>query len=92
VLFDNALNSAETVQLGLTAGEVLGFATAPAGSQPSLSIDEQVECEQADIASPEFRDALQPGTVDWELNQSKLRKQERAEDRQFLGFRPGTRQ
>jgi len=59
VLFDNALNTAQTVRLDLTASAVLDSTTAPAGSQPTLSIDEQVECEQAVLASPEFRDALE---------------------------------
>src|SRR6185295_259237 len=31
---------------------------APAGSQPTMSIDEQVECEQAVLTSEEFRAAL----------------------------------
>jgi primary-amine oxidase len=30
---------------------------APAGSQPTMSLDEQIECEQAVLSSPEFKDA-----------------------------------
>jgi len=59
VLFDNARNTAYTVQLNLSAGNVVECKTAPAGSQPTLSMDEQVECEQAVLASETFRKALQ---------------------------------
>ena len=58
VLFDNGLNTAYSVALNLTRGEVTAQTTAPAGSQPTLSIDEQVECERAVIASEAFRAAL----------------------------------
>lgn len=58
VLFDNSLNTAFTAQLNITKGTALGWKTAPSGSQPTLSMDEQVECEQAVIASELFRDAL----------------------------------
>jgi primary-amine oxidase len=69
VLFDNALNTACTVVLDLTAGVVTGFQTAAPGSQPTLSMDEQIECEQAVIESEEFRDALERhyGTRDTSL-------------------------
>lgn len=59
VLFDNAANQASRVTLDLTANTILSTDLAPAGAQPTLSIDEQVECEQAVIASVEFRAALQ---------------------------------
>jgi len=59
VLFDNGLNTAYEVALNLTRGVVIAQATAPAGSQPTLSADEQVECEQAVLASEEFRAALE---------------------------------
>jgi primary-amine oxidase len=59
VLFDNGLNTAYEVALNLTRGVVTAQETAPAGSQPTLSIDEQVECEQAVLASEEFRAALE---------------------------------
>jgi primary-amine oxidase len=58
VLFDNAANEASTVTLDLTNGKVLNSQKAPAGSQPTLSIDEQVECEKAVLASEEFKAAL----------------------------------
>jgi primary-amine oxidase len=59
VLFDNARNTAYTVQLNLSAGNVVEWKAVPAGSQPTLSMDEQVECEQAVLASEAFRLALQ---------------------------------
>jgi primary-amine oxidase len=59
VLFDNALNTAYTVHLNLTAGMVVRLQAAPAGAQPTLSMDEQIECEQAVLASAEFRNALE---------------------------------
>jgi primary-amine oxidase len=59
VLFDNASNTAYVVSLNLTQGGVTAQSTAPTGSQPTLSLDEQIECEQAVLASPEFRDALE---------------------------------
>ncbi len=59
VLLDNGTNTATSVVLNLTAGKVTAEKTAPAGSQPTLSVDEQIECEQAVIASPEFRAALE---------------------------------
>lgn len=58
VLFDNATNAAFAVRLNITAGSVLDWTAAPPGSQPTLSMDEQVECEQAVLASEEFREAL----------------------------------
>jgi len=59
VLFDNARNTAYTAQLNLSAGNVVEWKAVPAGSQPTLSMDEQVECEQAVLASEAFRLALQ---------------------------------
>ena len=59
VLFDNGLNTAYAVALNLTKESVIAWKTAPEGSQPTLSIDEQVECEQAVLASETFRAALE---------------------------------
>ena len=59
VLFDNAANTAYNAQLDLTSGAVTGWTAAPAGSQPTLSVDEQVECERAVITSEDFRAALE---------------------------------
>jgi primary-amine oxidase len=58
VLFDNSLNTAYSIALNLASGTVIAQKTAP-GAQPTLSVDEQVECEQAVIASPEFKAALE---------------------------------
>src|SRR5207247_4754014 len=41
----------------LAKSELLGFKSIP-GVQPTMTIDEQVECEQAVLASPEFKAAL----------------------------------
>jgi primary-amine oxidase len=59
VLFDNARNSVLTVTIDLDTGAVTKSEPGPAGAQPTLSIDEQVECEQAVLASEEFRAALE---------------------------------
>jgi primary-amine oxidase len=69
VLFDNGLNTAYAVALNLSTRVVIAQSTAPAGSQPTLSVDEQVECEQAVLASEEFRLALkrQYGITDTSL-------------------------
>lgn len=59
VLFDNGTNRARVVTLNLSAGAVTGVTVAPEGAQPTLSVDEQVECEAAVLASPLFREALE---------------------------------
>ena len=58
VLFDNAQNRAFTATLNLSTGKLAAVNAAPANAQPTLSMDEQVECEQAVLASEEFRAAL----------------------------------
>lgn len=58
VLLDNAANAASAVTLNLTKSEIVEVQNAPPGSQPTLSMDEQIECEQAVLASPEFLAAL----------------------------------
>jgi primary-amine oxidase len=58
VLFDNKRNTALAVALDLDAGKIVQVQEAPPGSQPTMSIDEQVECEQAVLASPRFKEAL----------------------------------
>jgi len=69
VLLDNAANAASSVTLNLTKSEVVDVKQAPPGSQPTLSLDEQIECEQAVLASPEFLAALnkQYGITDTSL-------------------------
>lgn len=66
VLHDNGRNRCFHAVVNLTAGSTAGVRYAPEGAQPTMSVDEQVECEAAVIASPEFRAALERhyGTVD----------------------------
>ena len=59
VVFDNATNAAASSLIDLRSNRVDNWKAAPAGAQPTLSVDEQLECEQAVIASVEFREALQ---------------------------------
>jgi primary-amine oxidase len=58
VLFNNATNTVSTITLNLDKGAVLKCEDGPAGAQPTLSLDEQVECEQAVLASEDFKAAL----------------------------------
>ncbi len=58
VVHDNARNACFHLDLNLNTGCVTPARYAPPGSQPTMSIDEQVECEQAVLASEEFRAAL----------------------------------
>ncbi len=58
VLFDNATNSCYEAALSLTGGKLLSWRHVP-GVQPTMTIDEQVECEQAVLGSPEFAAALE---------------------------------
>ena len=68
VLFDNATNSCYEAAVSLTARKLLAHTHIP-GVQPTMSMDEQIECEQAVLASPEFKAALQKhyGIVDTSL-------------------------
>lgn len=56
--FDNAKNQAYTAILNLSSSSVVSVDLAPAGSQPTMSIDEQIECEQAVLADPAFQAAI----------------------------------
>ncbi len=69
VLFNNATNTAANVTLDLSAGTVESWTDARPGLQPTLSFDEQIECEQAVLRSEAFRDALdrQYGVTDTSL-------------------------
>jgi primary-amine oxidase len=58
VLFDNGWNVALVLRVNLDAGKVVCIGEASPSSQPTMSIDEQVECEKAVLASPEFKAAL----------------------------------
>jgi primary-amine oxidase len=57
VLFDNATNSCYETAVSLTDRKLLSWQHIP-GVQPTMTSDEQVECEQAVLASPEFKAAL----------------------------------
>jgi primary-amine oxidase len=57
VLFDNGTNSCYETTLSLTDRKLLSWKHIP-GVQPTMTSDEQVECEQAVLASPEFKAAL----------------------------------
>jgi primary-amine oxidase len=59
VLMNNELNRASTVTLDLAANRVIGVQLAREGDKPTLSADEQVECEKAVLASEDFRAALE---------------------------------
>jgi primary-amine oxidase len=57
VLFDNGTNECHEAELNLTTEAVTALKHVP-GVQPTMTIDEQVECEQAVLQSPEFAAAL----------------------------------
>ncbi|HEV3436875.1 MAG TPA: primary-amine oxidase [Gemmata sp.] len=57
VLFDNATNSCYEAELNLATGAMTAYRHVP-GVQPTMTIDEQVECEQAVLNSPEFAAAI----------------------------------
>jgi primary-amine oxidase len=57
VLFDNGTNSCYEAELSLTDRRLSAYKHVP-GVQPTMTFDEQVECEQAVLASAEFKAAL----------------------------------
>jgi primary-amine oxidase len=61
VLFDNAANACYEAIVSLASQSLVSWKHIP-GVQPTMTIDEQVECEQAVLASPEFRAALKRHT------------------------------
>ena len=61
VLFDNATNTCHEATLSLSDGRLLGYIRVP-GVQPTMTIDEQVECEQAVLTSPLFLSKLKEHT------------------------------
>src|ERR1700761_1596230 len=58
VILDNATNKTGTGRLNLPQPGPANYVPAPPHSQPTLSMDEQVECEQAVLSSDEFKAAL----------------------------------
>lgn len=57
VLFDNAANSCYEATVSLAADALVSYRHVP-GVQPTMTIDEQVECERAVLSSVEFQAAL----------------------------------
>lgn len=57
VLFDNAINACYETVVSLATKEVESWRHIP-NVQPTMTIDEQVECEHAVLSSELFRDAL----------------------------------
>jgi primary-amine oxidase len=57
VLFDNATNSCYEATVSLAKRDLVAWKHVP-GVQPTMTIDEQIECEQAVLASAEFKAAL----------------------------------
>ncbi|MCW3118649.1 MAG: maoII 1, partial [Chitinophagaceae bacterium] len=67
VLFNNDKNECYEAVVSIETGVVTSWVHIP-GVQPTMSADEQVECEQAVLASPAFKAALeQYGITDMSL-------------------------
>ncbi|MFT3700867.1 MAG: primary-amine oxidase [Agriterribacter sp.] len=67
VLFDNDKNECYETTVSIDKGMVISWKHIP-GVQPTMSSDEQIECEQAVLASPAFKAALeQYGITDMSL-------------------------
>lgn len=58
VLFDNAHNACYEAIVAIADAAVRSWRHIP-GVQPTMTVDEQVECEAAVLASPAFREALE---------------------------------
>ena len=61
MLFDNAVNACYEASLSLTHDKLLSWKHIP-GVQPTMTIDEQEECEQAVLNSAEFKAKLKEHT------------------------------
>lgn len=57
VLFDNGTNTAHEATVSLSQEKVVAFRSLT-GVQPTMTIDEQIECEQAVLRSPLFKAAV----------------------------------
>ena len=64
ILLDNATGRGYEAVVDLTAGKIATFTALPEGTQPSIMLDEFVECEEAVKRSPEFRAALKKRGVE----------------------------
>lgn len=60
-LFDNGTNTAAEAVVDLDTCKLVSWKTLT-GVQPTMTIDEQAECEQAVLASPEFKKLLKKHT------------------------------
>jgi len=58
VLFDNAQNACYEVAVSLGEGKLLSWKHVPS-VQPTMTVDELMECEQAVLSSPVFKAALE---------------------------------
>lgn len=67
VLFDNATNKCYEAVVAIEEERLLTWAHIP-GVQPTMSADEQIECEQAVLKSPAFAEAMKKyGVTDMNL-------------------------
>ena len=67
VLFDNSKNEGYEAILSLDKGMVTSWKHIP-GVQPTMTVDEQIECEQAVLSDPAFKEALKKyGVTDTSL-------------------------
>src|SRR5258707_2432703 len=67
LLFDNAKNECYEAIVSVDRGMVISWKHVP-GVQPTMSSDEQIECEKAVLGSKEFREAvLKYGVTDINL-------------------------
>lgn len=68
VLFDNAKNACYEAVVSIDASDIESWHHIP-GVQPTMTVDEQIECEQAVLSSSDFRNALRRhyGTDDTSL-------------------------
>lgn len=57
LLFDNAKNECYEAIVSVNRGTVISWKHVP-GVQPTMSSDEQIECEKAVLESKEFREAI----------------------------------
>lgn len=68
VLFNNASNECYEAIVSITDEKLVSYLHVP-GVQPTMTIDEQIECEQAVMQSAEFKKALEDkyGPIDMDL-------------------------
>ena len=64
VLLDNATGTGYEAVVNLTSRSVVRFDPLPSGVQPSITLDEFVECEEAARKSPAFQAAMKKRGID----------------------------